>query len=101
MQRTCRTSNRRRNFLRRSSASLARRRCPQAEAAVASDVEAEVHDIAFADDVLLAFETQLAGFLRALLTLVANEVVIGDDFCANESFFEIRVDDPCRLRRGG
>src|SRR5690606_25123397 len=33
----------------------------------ASDVEAEMHDVAFAHDVFLAFEAQLAGFLRARL----------------------------------
>jgi len=34
-----------------------------------SDVEAEVHHIALSDEIFLALEAQLAGFLGALLTL--------------------------------
>jgi hypothetical protein len=37
-------------------------------------VETEVHDVAILDDVLLAFETHLAVFLRAVLALAGDEV---------------------------
>src|SRR5690606_19224610 len=66
-----------------------------------SDVEAEVHDIALLDDVLLAFQAQPAGFLRASLAFVLDEVVVGDHFGADEAALEIGVDDTRRLRRGG
>ena len=65
-----------------------------------SDVEAEVHDIAFPDDVFLAFQPQLAGFLRARLALAGHEVVVADHFGADEAALEIRVDHARRLRRG-
>src|SRR5262245_27790256 len=66
-----------------------------------SHVEAEVHDIAFVDDVLLALEPQLAGFLRALLALVRDIVVVGDDLGADEPFLEVGMDHAGRLRRSG
>jgi hypothetical protein len=44
----------------------------RAATTASSDVEAEMHDVAFVDDVFLAFEPQLADFLRALLALVAT-----------------------------
>ena len=40
------------------------------------NVEAEVHDIAFLDDVFLAFEPQLAGIAGAGLALVLDVVVV-------------------------
>jgi signal transduction histidine kinase len=63
------------------------------------DVEPEVHDIALADDVFLALEAQFPGLLRPRLALVGDEIVVGDDFGANESMLEVRVNDARRLRR--
>ena len=44
----------------------------------ASDVEAEQQDVAVLDDVFLALDPHLAGFLGALLAAQRDEVVIGD-----------------------
>src|SRR5690606_30993721 len=66
-----------------------------------SDVETEVHDVAVLHDVVLAFQPPLARVLRALLALVLDEVLVGDDFGADEALLEIGVDDRGRLRRGG
>ena len=52
------------------------------------------------DDVFLAFQPQLAGFLGALLAFVGDVVVVGDDFGANESLLEIGVNHAGCLRRG-
>src|SRR5262245_54618097 len=65
----------------------------------ALDVEPEVHDVALADDVVLALEAQLAGLLRALLTVERDVVVVGDDLGADEALLEVRVDLAGRLRR--
>jgi len=59
-----------------------------------------MHHVAVAHDVFLAFEPHLAGFLRALFTLVLDKLIIGNHFGANKAFLEIRVDDTGRLRRG-
>ncbi len=64
------------------------------------NVEAEVHDIAFLDDVFLALEPQLAGITRAGLALEPDVVVEADDLGADEAAFEIGVDDARGLRRG-
>src|SRR5690606_26595469 len=66
-----------------------------------SDVETEVQHVAFLDDVVLAFQSQTAGFLGALLALEVDEVVIADGFGADEATFEIGMDDARRLRCGG
>src|SRR5689334_18614321 len=68
---------------------------------IASDVEPEVHDVAFADDVFLAFQAQLAGFLAALFAFVGDVVLVGDDLGADEAFFEVGVDHAGGLRGGG
>ena len=50
------------------------------------DVEPEVHHICLADDdVFLSFEAELPGLLRPRLALMGNEIVVGDDFGANEA----------------
>src|SRR5271156_5494444 len=64
------------------------------------NVESEMHDIALADDVLLAFEPELARLLRARLALVGDIVVVGDDFRAYEAMLEVGVDHARRLRGG-
>ena len=42
--------------------------------AEASDVEAEMHDVAVAHHVVLALKAHLAGFLGALLALAGDEI---------------------------
>jgi len=50
-----------------------------------------MHYVAFLDDVFLAFKSQATCFLRALLTLARYEVVVGDNFRTDKSFFKVRV----------
>jgi hypothetical protein len=59
-----------------------------------------VQHIAFLDDVVLAFQAQLAGLLAPGLALVFDEVVVGDGFGADEALLEVGMDDAGRLRRG-
>ena len=59
-----------------------------------------MHDIAVLDDVFLAFEAHFAGFLGALFAVVGDEIVVADDFGADEAFFEVGVDDAGCLRGG-
>jgi len=49
-------------------------------------VEAEVHHVAILDDVFLAFQTPFTSFLGTGFTLELDEVVVGDDFGADEAF---------------
>ncbi len=65
-----------------------------------SDVEAEVADVAFVHDVLLAFEAPTAGVLRSLLATVGDEVVEGGHLGADEAALHVRVDLAGGLRRG-
>src|SRR5436190_19916402 len=65
------------------------------------DVEAKMDHVAVAHDVVLAFDPELAGLLRALLAAARDVVVIADDLGADEAALEIGVDNPRRLRRGG
>jgi len=60
-----------------------------------------MHDIAFLDDVFLAFQPQLSRLFGPGLTLERNEILISDHFGANEAALKIRVDDSGGLRRGG
>jgi hypothetical protein len=55
----------------------------------------EMHDVAVSDDVLLAFEPELAG-ARAGLAVERDIIGIGDGLGANESLLEIGVDHPSR-----
>src|SRR5436309_1679810 len=66
-----------------------------------SDVEAEVHHVAVADLVLLAFRAQLAGFARAGLAAEAYVVAEGDGLGADEALLEIGVDDAGGFGRAG
>src|SRR5580704_9777967 len=65
-----------------------------------SNVEAEVHDIGFLYQVLLALEPQPAGLPRPGLAVVADVVVEGNDLGTNEAALEIGVDHPGSLRGG-
>src|ERR1700722_18583899 len=66
-----------------------------------SDIESEMHDIAFAHDVFLAFKTHLAGVARARLAFASNVISKANDLGPDEAVLEIRMDDTGGLRRGG
>ena len=59
-----------------------------------------MHHIAVLDDVILAFDTQLAGILGTVFTTVFNEIIIVYGFGTNEAALEISVDDAGGLRCG-
>ena len=48
-----------------------------------------MHDITVLDDVVLALDTHLAGLTHGSLGAVTDVVVILDDLCTDESFFEV------------
>src|SRR5690554_4546791 len=54
-------------------------------------VEPEMDNVAIFDDVFLAFQTPLAGILGAGFALVLHEIIVADDFGADESPLEIGV----------
>ena len=58
-----------------------------------------MHHVAVGDDVILAFQAELAGIARAGFALARNIIVIGDGFGADEALLEIGMDDARRLRR--
>src|SRR5262245_58486733 len=58
----------------------------------ASDVEAEVDDVAVLDDVLLALEAQLAGLAALGLAAVVDEVLVVGHLGADEAAFDVAVD---------
>src|SRR3990172_8971135 len=64
-----------------------------------SDVEPEMHDVAIAYHVILAFQPQLAGVLRTMLAFAGDVVVVGDGLGADEAVLEVGVNAPARLRR--
>ena len=57
-------------------------------------------DVAFLHPVLLALQAHAPCFARTGLAPVADEVVEGDGFGADEALLEVGMDDGCRLRRG-
>ena len=59
----------------------------------------EMHHVAVGDDIVLAFQPQLAGIARAGLAAERDIVVIGDGLGADEAALEIGMDDARRLRR--
>ncbi len=58
------------------------------------NIEPKVHHIAFPDNVFLALQPQLSGLLGPCLTLIRDEVVIGDNLRPDEPMLEIRVNHP-------
>ena len=58
-----------------------------------------MHHIAFSHDVFLALKTQLSSFFSTLLALQRDVVIKADHFRADESSFEIGMNDTGRLRR--
>src|ERR1041385_2003363 len=64
-----------------------------------SGSEAEMHDVAVGDDVILAFEPEFAGLAGACLAVAGDVVVVGDGLGADETLLEIGVDDAGCLRR--
>src|SRR5579871_3976973 len=65
-----------------------------------SDVEPKVHDVAFADEVVLALEAHLSRIPSARLPAAGDVVVEADDLGADEAALEVGVDHAGRLRRG-
>src|SRR5665811_182758 len=63
------------------------------------DVEAEEDEVGFLDDVVAPLKTPLSCILRALLSVVGDEIVVCDHLRADEALLEIGVDFPCGLRR--
>ena len=54
-----------------------------------SDVEEEVHDVAVPDDIVLAFDAELAGGAACRFGFQFDEVFVFDDLCADEAFLEV------------
>src|SRR5690348_8571161 len=63
-----------------------------------SNVEPEVHDIALLDEVLLAFETQLACIARTGFAVAGDVVCERNHLGADEAALEVGVNDCGRLR---
>src|SRR5262245_61859523 len=66
---------------------------------IASGREAEVQHVAVLDDVVLAFEPELAGVARAGFAVERDVIVVSDGLGADEAFLEIGVDDTRRRLR--
>jgi len=52
-----------------------------------------MHDVAVGDDIVLAFQPQLAGVAGAGFAAERDIIGIGDGFGADKAFFEIGVND--------
>src|SRR5271166_4832235 len=76
--------------LRRRLLELRRRRLRSARR---SRREAEVHHVALGDDIVLAFEPELAGFARARFAAKGRVVVVSDGLGPDEAALEIAMDD--------
>src|SRR6187397_1346289 len=63
-----------------------------------SGVEAKMHHVAVGDDILLAFQPELAGVAGAGLAAVFDEVIVGDGLGADEAALEVAVDHARRRR---
>ena len=61
-------------------------------------IKPEVHDISVLNDVLFTFHVHFAGFFHSSFRTVMNEIVIFNDFGANETFFKIGVNNSGALR---
>src|SRR5215207_11243717 len=64
----------------------------------ASDVEAEVDDVALLHDVVFAFEAEEALLAGGGVGAGAGEVVVGDDLGADEAALDVGVDGAGGLR---
>jgi len=62
------------------------------------DVEAEVHDVAILDDILLTLDSHLPSLLDGGFTAVVDEVLKLDYLGTDEALLEVRVDSGCRTR---
>src|SRR3954470_16701574 len=60
--------------------------------------EPEMQDIAIRDDIILAFEPQLAGIARAGFALERHVIRIGDRLGPDKTLLEIGMDHARRLR---
>src|SRR3954467_2647544 len=65
------------------------------------DVEAELHHVAVAHDVVLALDPRLAGGAGGGHGAGGDEVVVADDLGLDEAALEVGVDDAGGFRRGG
>src|SRR5262245_51265084 len=65
----------------------------------ASGREAEVQHVAVLDDVVLAFEPELAGVARPRFAVERDVIVVSDGLGADEALLEIGMDDARRLLR--
>src|SRR5919202_4189037 len=70
----------------------------RADGVGASDVEAEVDDVALLHHVVLAFEPEQPLLARRGVRAGAHEGVVGDDLGAYEAALDVRVDDAGGLR---
>src|SRR5260370_40392650 len=59
----------------------------------ASSIKPEMHDVAVGEDVLLAFQPQLAGIAGAGLAAERDVIGIGNRLGANKTLFEIGMND--------
>src|ERR1700683_3472834 len=64
------------------------------------DIEAKMHDVAFAHQVFLAFEPQPPGIPRTGLAAKVDVILERNDLGANESALEVGVNNAGGLRRG-
>ena len=64
-----------------------------------SIVESKMHHVAIGDDIILAFKSKFARVACTGFTIARDIGVIGDGFRADETFFEIGVDDAGALGR--
>ena len=55
-------------------------------------IETEVRDVSVLHDVIFSFQTDQAFFFGSLFTAAGDEVVVRDDFSANEAPFDVGVD---------
>ena len=58
-----------------------------------------MHNVAVTQNVLLAFKTQPPSLTGTLLSLILNEIIIGNRLGPDKTPFKIRVNLACRLWR--
>ena len=52
-----------------------------------------MHDVSILHDIVFSLDAHLSGFLYSGFRTILDVVVVFDDFCAYESFFEVGVND--------